>query len=104
MPSPDGSAVRTFYNRWWVATIDENGPMVIRENDPFGRPVRVKEYSDTFAAPDWAAPPYAVTAYTYDVRDLLTGVEDAAGNRTTISYSLTATLSKARPGAHCSTR
>jgi RHS repeat-associated protein len=87
--NPDNTTVRTRYNGWQTAAIDENNHAVVRVNDAFGRLVQVREYTGAFGEPfDWDAlpRPYATTSYSYDVRDLLTDVYDEAGNRTRMEY------------------
>ena len=80
--------VKTRYNDWRVAVVDENGHQVIRESDALGRLVGVKEYTGTFGEPNWSVGPYATTNYTYDVKDQLVGVQDAAWNQTQIFYDM----------------
>ncbi len=85
--NPDGTTVQHQYDYhssygWREQTIDENGHKKVHFTDPFGRMVRVHEW--------WGqeAGQYYVTQYAYDVRDNLTGVTDAAGNVSTMSYDL----------------
>lgn len=48
----------------------------------------VLEYTGTYTAQNrWSATAYATTTYTYDGKGLLTGVEDALGNDTSIVYN-----------------
>ncbi len=83
------SVVRTRYNGWQVATIDENDHAVVHASDAFGRLVQVNEYTGDFGDPfNWSASPYATTGYIYNVLDLLTEVTDAAGNHTKMHYDL----------------
>jgi RHS repeat-associated protein/uncharacterized repeat protein (TIGR01451 family) len=79
---PDGSHETYSYTGLRTATIDRNTHQKIRENDVFGRLVKVEEYTGvgTYSL-------YATTGYEYDPRDLLKKVTDAAGNQTTITYN-----------------
>jgi RHS repeat-associated protein len=89
LTNPDGTVIHSRYNPWKVATIDEKEHMKIQETDAFGRLLRVKEYTGSFAGgPNWSATPYATTVYAYDERDLLTDVTDAASNVTTMVYNM----------------
>ncbi|MDW8101075.1 MAG: RHS repeat-associated core domain-containing protein, partial [Anaerolineae bacterium] len=85
---PDGTRVRHFYDRRRVATLDENGHQTIRERDPFGRLIAVRQYQGVYTSPAWEAIPYATATYAYDVRDHLTDVWDPAGNRIQLEYDL----------------
>ncbi len=83
---PDNTTTKT---RYYTAAVgmaasvaDANGHKMRRESDLSGRLRKVIEY--TGSADPYAV--YATTAYTYDGRDLLTGVTDQAGNVTTIGY------------------
>jgi len=66
-------------------TTDPNGHFVAHGTDPFGR----LRYAWEFRGGPESPGPYTLEAqatYTYDGRDLLTGVTDQAGNATTIGY------------------
>ena len=95
---PDNTVTGT---RYYTAAVgaaasvtDANGHKTRRESDLSGRLRTVIEYTGT--ADPYAV--YATTAYTYDGRDLLTGVTDQAGNVTAIGYdSLGRKISMADP-------
>ena len=77
----DGSTQSTHYNGLRTTFIDANGHQRIQEADWLGHLVKVEEYMTGYGPT-----PYATTNYTYDIRDQLTQVTDAAGNVTTITY------------------
>ncbi len=78
---PDGSSESFSYSGLQTSAIDRNGHQKVQENDAFGRLWKVYEYtgSNPYAL-------YATTQYTYDERNLLKTVTDAAGNVATINY------------------
>ena len=82
----DNSTVRTFYDGFQTATIDEKSHQKIAENDVFGRTIKVKEFTGTYGTVSWSATPYATTNYAYNQLDLLTTVTDAQNNVTTMTY------------------
>ena len=84
----DNSAVRTAYLYLKTAVLDELNHQTLREHDAFGRLVSSKQYSGTFASPNWNATPYATATYGYNVRDQLTGVVGADNAPTTLTYDL----------------
>jgi hypothetical protein len=73
----DGTTEDYIYSGLRTTVKDRNSHQKIQENDAFGRMIKVEEYtgSGTYTL-------YATTYYSYDERDLLTLVTDAAGNRT----------------------
>jgi RHS repeat-associated protein/uncharacterized repeat protein (TIGR01451 family) len=81
---PDGSQETSIYSGLQTTLIDRNSHKKVQESDPFGRLVKVEEYtgdsSTTYAL-------YATTTYEYDPRDLLKQVTDAAGNQTIMNYN-----------------
>ncbi|MBP7693152.1 MAG: hypothetical protein KA764_14605, partial [Anaerolineales bacterium] len=85
---PDGAAAQTFFRGARAAALDANGHQQITETDAFGRIGAVFQYqTPPLAAADFDQPPYAVTRYTYDVRDQLTRV-DTLSTTTTLTYTL----------------
>ena len=78
---PDSNTETLSYSGLRTTAIDRNNHQTVQESDPFGRLLKVEEYTGTgsFSL-------YATTTYEYDVRDLLKKVTDAAGNQTTITY------------------
>jgi RHS repeat-associated protein len=80
---PDGSAESLSYAGLRTTAIDRNNHKKVQENDSLGRLIKVEEYTGNSAG-TYAL--YATTNYTYDERDLLKTVTDAAGNQTTLTY------------------
>ena len=77
----DASVESFSYSGFNTTLIDQNSHKKVQQVDDFGRLVKVEEYtgSSTYTL-------YATTNYTYDERDLLKQVQDAASNLTTINY------------------
>jgi RHS repeat-associated protein len=82
----DGTTVCTSYDGYRTLARDENSHQKLSENDAFGRLIRVKEYTGTYASPNWSATAYATTTYGYNLSDGLTRVTDTLGNTTAITY------------------
>jgi RHS repeat-associated protein len=82
----DGATTRTLYeataNGWQITLVDANDHQRAQETDALGRLVRVQEFTGEYPN----ASLYATTVYTYSLLDLLTGVGDALGNVTGITY------------------
>ena len=78
---PDGTSETISYSGLRTTFVDRNNHNRVQENDAFSRLVKVEEYtgSNPYTL-------YATTQYTYDERDLLKQVMDAAGNLTVINY------------------
>ncbi len=83
----DNSRMRSYYQARQVAVLDVLSHQTVTEADAFGRLISSKQYSGTFASPNWGAEVYTSAVYTYNVRDQLTQV--TANNLTTqLSYDL----------------
>jgi RHS repeat-associated protein len=78
----DGTQQRVFYDGLTTTGVDANNHQKVQVSDVYGRLKTVKEYTGTYPS----ATEYATTTYTYDSRNLLTDVSDAAGNLTHINY------------------
>lgn len=84
--APDGTTITTEYDGRTTGVIDQNAHLRESVTDDFGRILEIREYSGTGEVGD----PYVLyttTTYTYDTRDLLTGVVDELDNETSITYN-----------------
>jgi len=79
--NPDSTHTDTSYDGWTTTTPDANGHWRRHTSDPFGRLATVLEND----AATGGLPGYQTT-YGYDVLDNLTGVWDADGNHTHMTY------------------
>jgi RHS repeat-associated protein len=82
----DGSVTRKAYRAWQELVLDAEGHQTAYQSDGLGRLTTVREYYDTYLAPDWDAAHPAVTTYHYDPQGNLTQVTDALGYVTRIGY------------------
>jgi RHS repeat-associated protein len=85
---PDGSATNRAYHGRQTAVLDALSHQTIQAVDAFGRLLNSKQYSGTFASPDWSAAAYATASYTYTVRDQLSSVSGADAATTSVTYDL----------------
>jgi len=82
---PDGKFTTMGYDKRRTSIIDANKHAKVQEKDPYGRLIKIEEYTGIGTA-ESPYTLYATTTYQYDVLNNLVRVIDAAGNQTTMVY------------------